>query len=91
MIPANWKKDEISNVCEYAVDCVNRTALATEDITPYVMIRTSNVRNGRITLNDVKYVEEDVFTKWTRRLVPQQGDVVLTREAPVGEVGIIEG
>lgn len=53
------------------------------------MIRTTNVRNGRIDLADCKYVEKETFEKWTRRAKLQRGDVVLTREAPIGEVGLV--
>jgi type I restriction enzyme S subunit len=53
------------------------------------MIRTTNVRDGFIDTDNVRYVDEATFGRWTRRAVPLPGDVVLTREAPLGEVGII--
>jgi len=53
------------------------------------MIRTTNVRDGFIDTDNVRYVQEATFHKWTRRAAPLPGDVVLTREAPLGEVGII--
>jgi type I restriction enzyme S subunit len=53
------------------------------------MIRTTNVRDGFIDTENVRYVDEPTFRKWTRRALPLPGDVVLTREAPLGEVGII--
>ncbi|TQE98515.1 MAG: restriction endonuclease subunit S [Spiribacter salinus] len=71
----------------FAVDCVNKTAPIVEYQTPYEMIRTTNVKGGFIDLDEVRYVTEEVFEKWTRRSRPAFGDVVLTREAPVGEVG----
>jgi type I restriction enzyme S subunit len=70
-------------------DCVNRTAPVVDFVTPYKMIRTTNVKMGRIDTTNVKYVTEDIYTKWTRRGAPQVGDVVLTREAPLGEIGIV--
>jgi type I restriction enzyme, S subunit len=85
----NWKTGKISAVCETIVDCVNRTAPIVDYETPYKMIRTTNVRNGKVSLKSTRFVEEEVFHRWNRRLYPQQGDVILTREAPVGEVGII--
>jgi type I restriction enzyme S subunit len=51
------------------------------------MIRTTNVKSGFVYLDDVGYVSEETFDRWTRRSKPQYGDVILTREAPVGEVG----
>lgn len=53
------------------------------------MIRTTNVKKGWINLSEVKYVTKEVFDKWTRRQLPKQGDVILTREAPLGEVGML--
>lgn len=53
------------------------------------MLRTMNVRNGRVNLDECKFVEKEVFKKWTRRASVLSGDVLLTREAPMGEVGMI--
>jgi len=57
--------------------------------TPFKMIRTTNVRNGFIDTDNVKYVTEETYIRWTRRLLPKRGDVILTREAPLGDVGKI--
>ena len=80
----------IEKVCESIVDCLNRTAPTVDEITPFKMIRTTNVRNRRVSLDNVKHVTEETYQKWTRRQTPRQGDVLLTREAPMGEVGMIE-
>jgi type I restriction enzyme S subunit len=53
------------------------------------MIRTTNVRNGRIDLTECRHVEEATYKTWTRRAQLQIGDVILTREAPIGEVGFV--
>lgn len=83
----SWPLIPVCDLCELAVDCVNKTAPTVEYETEFKMIRTTNVKGGFIDLNEVRYVTEDVFKKWTRRSKPRYGDVVLTREAPVGEVG----
>src|SRR5262245_5187532 len=84
-----WPRRPISELCLAIVDCLNRTAPTVVGPTPYRMIRTTNVRDGFIDLDDVKYVEEPVYRKWTRRQVPQRGDVILTREAPLGEAALV--
>ena len=88
--PKKWGMSSIDNICSNIVDCVNKTAPIVEYETPYKMIRTTNVRNHKIDLSSVRYVEKETFDKWNRRLTPQRGDVILTREAPIGEVGILE-
>ncbi|MDR5901640.1 restriction endonuclease subunit S [Halomonas icarae] len=80
----------IDSACDSVIDCINKTAPKVDEPTPYKMIRTTNVRNGFVNLEAVKYVTEEVYEKWTRRQVPISGDVILTREAPMGEVGILD-
>jgi len=83
----SWPLHPVAELCEFAVDCVNKTAPLVDHETPYKMIRTTNVKSGFIDIEDVRYVSKDTYEKWTRRSRPRFGDVVLTREAPVGEVG----
>jgi len=83
----SWPNVKISDVCDLAVDCVNKTAPIVDYETPYRMLRTTNVRGGFVDVDNVKYVSEDTFEKWNRRATPQRGDVILTREAPLGDVG----
>lgn len=85
-----WEVESIVFVCDEIVDCVNKTAPTIEGISEYKMIRTTNIKKGKVDTLNVKYVDEDVYKKWTRRSIPARGDLLLTREAPIGEVGIIE-
>jgi len=87
---ADWPEVRIEDACQSIMDCVNKTAPTVPEATPYKMIRTTNVRNGVVRLASVNYVSEDVYKGWTRRQVPRRGDVILTREAPMGEVGMLE-
>lgn len=83
----SWEFKKVSELCIFAIDCVNKTAPIVDYETPYKMIRTTNVKKGFIDVEDVRYVEKETFLKWTRRSRPRYGDVILTREAPVGSVG----
>jgi type I restriction enzyme S subunit len=83
----NWPMKPLSELCLLAVDCVNKTAPVVDGPTPFKMIRTTNVKRGFIDTKTVRYVSENTYEKWTRRSRPLFGDVILTREAPVGEVG----
>ncbi len=85
----NWPRVAISDVCELIVDCVNKTAPVSEHITPFKMLRTPNIKNGRVLTDDCKYVDAETFDKWTRRATVEIDDVLLTREAPLGQVGIV--
>ncbi|EKF9985642.1 restriction endonuclease subunit S [Vibrio cholerae] len=86
---SNWPRVKVSDVCELIVDCVNKTAPVSPVPTPYKMIRTPNIKNGRVSTDDCRCVDADTFAKWTRRATVERNDVLLTREAPLGEVGIV--
>lgn len=86
----SWTRAKLSDLCTDIIDCVNKTAPKSPVETPYKMIRTSDIKDGVINLEGLFSVTEDTFKKWTRRGALQLGDVILTREAPIGEVGIVK-
>lgn len=77
----------LNDICELIVDCEHKTA--PKSPTGYPSIRTPNVGRGRLILDNVNRVDEDTYAKWTRRAVPQENDLIIAREAPVGNVAII--
>ncbi|HGF5190104.1 TPA: restriction endonuclease subunit S [Vibrio parahaemolyticus] len=85
----HWPRVKVSELCELIVDCINKTAPRVERVTPYKMIRTPNIKNGKIDLVGCRYVEKETYEKWTRRATVNKGDVLLTREAPMGEAGLV--
>ena len=87
--PGDWQRLPIVSLCEAHVDCVNRTAPVVIEPTPFKMLRTTNVRNGYVDAENVRCVTEETYKRWTRRLVPRRGDIIMTREAPLGDVGKI--
>ena len=75
------------DLCELIVDCEHKTA-PTQD-TGYPSIRTPNIGRGYLILDGVNRVSEETYRLWTRRAVPKAGDLIMAREAPVGNVAII--
>lgn len=78
---------KLSQVCDAIVDCEHKTAPTQPFGIP--SIRTTNIKNGRIDFKNANRVSIETYQKWTARLEPQPEDLILAREAPVGEVGII--
>lgn len=86
-LPKGWCWATAIELCDRVVDCHNKTA-------PYVdagvpLIRTTNIRNGDIDLTATKFVDEATYAYWSRRCPPEPGDVIFTREAPMGEAGMV--
>lgn len=49
----------------------------------------SSLVDGRIELEKTRHVTEEDFKTWTRRVLPQSGDVVFSYETRLGQVAII--
>jgi type I restriction enzyme, S subunit len=55
----------------------------------YWSVGTSAIRGGSVVNSELREIDEATYGEWTRRAAPQPGDVLLTREAPVGEVALL--
>ena len=86
-LPDNWIWAKLEDVVLMVVDCHNKTA-PYEDI-GISLVRTTNIRDGRFIWEDLRYVSEGTYKYWSKRCLPEPGDVVFTREAPMGEAAII--
>lgn len=78
---------KLLDICEAIVDCPHSTAK--DEGKGYPLIRTPNVGKGRLKLDGVHRVSEQVYNQRNERAVPQVDDLILAREAPVGNVAII--
>jgi type I restriction enzyme S subunit len=81
---SGWRIVTADDVCEAVIDCKNRTPPITDD--GLAVVRTMNVRRGRFVRTNLVRTDEQSFEEWTKRGEPQVGDVLITREAPIGEV-----
>ncbi|MEF8750181.1 MAG: restriction endonuclease subunit S [Candidatus Accumulibacter propinquus] len=86
-LPEHWAWASLLQVSQAVVDCHNKTA-------PYVsegihLIRTTDIRNGRMDLSRTRKISEETYAYWARRMPPKGGDIFFTREAPMGEAAIV--
>lgn len=70
-------------------DCEHNTAPRSEQEIYAHSIGTGDVRAGRVSIANAKPVTALTYSKWTERLRPAIGDIIFTREAPVGELGLV--
>ena len=78
----------LDEVCEFIVDCLHSTALTQADGAP--LVRTPNVGRGRLILDDVHRVSDEVYKERTRRATPEPNDLILAREAPAGNIAVVK-
>lgn len=82
-----YEQMTLQDVCELIVDCPHTSAK--DEGAGYPLIRTPNVGHGRLILTDVHRVSQDIYERRVSRAVPRQGDLILAREAPAGNVAIV--
>ena len=84
MVP---KTATLESLCELIIDCPHSTPEWTDE--GVVVLRNQNIRNGILDLTSPSFTHEEDYKKRIKRAVPQAGDIVFTREAPMGEVCVI--
>ena len=78
---------ELQLLCTAITDCHHSTPNWTD--TGWIVVRSENIKNGKISLNAPSHTDEASFRERIARSVPQAGDLIITREAPMGEIGMI--
>jgi len=82
-----WESAQLSQLCEQIADCPHSTPMWTDS--GVIVLRNQNIRGGRLDLSSPSYTDEAHFEQRSRRARLRSGDLVLTREAPMGEVCMI--
>lgn len=77
----------LGELCLLIADCPHATPKWTDQ--GVVVLRNQNIKGGRLDLSAPSYTDEEHYLGRIRRAKPQVGDLVITREAPMGEVCLI--
>ena len=84
-----YPRKKAYEICSDIVDCPHSTPSYSGDQLIYPAIRTSEISNGKIHWESMKYVSEEEFNIRTKRLVPQAGDIVYAREGTYGDCVVL--
>jgi len=85
-LPSGWQSMELEKAMDVILDYRGKSPKKTKSGVPLVTAKI--VKDGRI--NDAtEFIATDDYDSWMRRGLPKTGDVLLTTEAPLGEVAQI--
>lgn len=84
-----FKTLSIEEVCTDIVDCLHTTPSYIDNVTEFPCIRTSEIRNGEIFWDSMKYLDATGYEKRIERLTPSYQDIIFAREGTVGDAAII--
>ena len=78
---------KLQELCIDIIDCPHSTPnWKNEGIR---VIRNFNLKDGNIDFTDGYFVDEATYIERTKRAVPEEEDIIISREAPMGVVGIV--
>lgn len=81
---SDWSLVILSDVLETIIDYRGKTPPKSETGIP--VLTAASVKNGNVLKDKVSFVSEETYEKVTTRGFPLAGDVLITTEAPFGEV-----
>lgn len=55
------------------------------------LITAKIVKKGRLLDSDLEYIAPEYYDEWMQRGLPLPGDIVMTTEAPLGEIAQLDG
>ena len=82
-----WKEYKLIDVLDKLIDYRGKTPKKTTSGVP--LITAKIIKNGRIE-KPTEFISVDDYDSWMVRGLPKVGDVVLTTEAPLGEVAQLD-
>lgn len=83
-LPQDWAHASLEECLEALIDYRGKSPLKTSFGVPLVTAKV--VKGGRIETGNTEYISASEYATWMRRGIPRSGDVLLTSEAPLGEV-----
>ena len=86
--PSDWKIARLEDCLDALIDYRGKTPTKTTFGIPLVTAKI--IKGGRIE-EPKEFIAEDEFEEWMRRGLPHPGDVVMTTEAPLGEIAQLDG
>ena len=81
------EEHSLESLCHLVSDCPHATPEWTDS--GIIVLRNQNIKGGRLDLTAPSYTDESHYLGRVRRAAPQEGDLVITREAPMGDVCLI--
>lgn len=85
--PSHWVNASMEDLFRF-IDYRGKTP--TKTTSGRVLITAKNVRPGRIEANPQEYISETSYQTWMTRGWPQIGDLLITTEAPLGNVARLD-
>lgn len=85
--PMGWKKQNFEDIAFLITDGEHMTPQRTNK--GIYLLSARNILNHTIQLDDVDYIDEEEYGRIARRIVPQQGDVLVSCSGSIGRCCVV--
>ncbi|MCY1035677.1 restriction endonuclease subunit S [Corallococcus sp. BB11-1] len=79
-----WREIPLENCMNAIIDYRGKSPSKTDFGVPLITAKV--VKGGRLLEQEQEFIAEEEYDAWMRRGLPEVGDVLITTEAPLGEV-----
>jgi type I restriction enzyme, S subunit len=86
-IPVGW---EVKEFCEVSnvIDSLHQTPVFSS--TGFPMVRVSDIKQGKINLENTEKVDGEIFLQFTKKYLPVTGDLLISRVGSYGVCSIVD-
>uniref|UniRef100_A0A486XUU8 Type I restriction-modification system, specificity subunit S n=1 Tax=Rheinheimera sp. BAL341 TaxID=1708203 RepID=A0A486XUU8_9GAMM len=85
--PECWAEENLDNLATF-IDYRGKTPVKTNTGVP--LITAKNIKDGYINREPREYIALSDYDSWMTRGIPKVGDVLITTEAPMGNVALVD-
>jgi type I restriction enzyme, S subunit len=87
-IPEEWEVNTMENSLEEIIDYRGKTPKKSDS--GIITLSAKSVKNGYIDYSNVYYISKETYKKFMVKGFPKKGDILLTTEAPLGNVAKLD-
>ena len=84
--PKGWEVKKFEELCVLITDGEHATPRRTSS--GIYLLSARNVHNHHLVLDDVDYIDEDEYLRISKRIIPEEGDILISCSGSVGRVCI---
>ena len=87
LVPESWELKAMNEICDLIIDCPHTTPRFSNS--GVFIARNFNFKDAQFIPEPAFYTSEDEYLLRVKRATPMPGDVLFSREAPIGEACVI--
>ncbi len=87
VLPTAWRWTTVSEIADLVADGTHHTPDYASSGIPFISVK--NVRHGRVSFDDCKFISWDDHEALTQRCHPELGDLLITKSGTIGRLAIV--